>query len=157
MKRSATPEYRREYRRKYREKNCEKVRESALNYYRANKEKLNARRRELWALNRTQRNAKKKEWRAKQDQSRLKALAVAKTRRWRSIEKNHAASIATCRKYKEKHKERLRKWRQENEIAAANDNYVRHLLKLKKSDCVPVELIQAKREHIKLVRKLKTA
>ena len=156
MKRSASPEYRREYRRKWCEANREKAREYARNYYRSNKEKLNARTRELWALNRNQRNAKKKEWRAKQDQSWLKALDIAKSRRWRSNEKNHAASIATCRKYKEKHKERIKQWRQENEIAAANDNYVRRLLKLKKSDCVPVELIQAKREHIKLVRKLKT-
>ena len=155
MKPSASPEYKREYSRKWREANRQQAREYALNYYRSNKEKLNARSRELWALNRDQRNAQKREWRAKQDQSWLKALDIAKSRRWRSSEKNHAASIATCRKYKEQHRERLRKWRQENEIIAASDNYVRHLLKFKKSDGVPAELIKAKREHLKLTRKLK--
>lgn len=156
MKPSSSPEYKREYSRKWREANREKAREYARNYYRANREKMQARSRELWALNRDQRNAQKREWRSKQDQARLKALDIAKSRRWRSNEKNHAASIAFCRKYKEQHKERLRKWRQENEIVAASDNYVRHLLKFKKSDGVPVELIKAKREHLKLTRKLKS-
>lgn len=156
MKPSASPEYRREYRRKYCEANREKVRELARNYYRANKEKLCAYARERWALDPDKYNAKKKEQRSKQDQERLKALNREKSRRWRSKPENHAVSIAFCRKYKEQHKERLRQFRKENHIDAASDNYVRHLLGFKKPDHVSADLIELKREHLKLTRKLKT-
>lgn len=156
MKPSASPECRREHARKYREANREKVREYARNYYRANKEKLCAYYRERWALDPDKYNTKKNEWRSKQDQKRLKALGVARSLRWRSKPENREAHVARCRKYKEQHKERLRQFRKENVIDAANDNYVRHLLGFKKTDHVPASLIEFKREHLKLTRKLKT-
>lgn len=155
VKPSASPEYKREYSRKWREANREKAREYARNYYRSNKEKLCAYYRERWQRNPEKHNAKKNEWRAKQDQERLKELQRERQNRYRSKAENREADIIRSREYKEQHKERIRKWRQENEIVAANDNYVRHLLKFKKSDGVPVELIKAKREHLKLTRKLK--
>lgn len=156
MKPSASLEYKREYARKYREANREKMREYALNYYRANREKLRAQSRELWRLNPEKYNAKKNEWRAKQDPERLKEFQRENQRRYRSKPGNRQADITRCKDYKERNKEALREWRRENLIIGANDTYIRHLLGFKKSDNVPSELIKAKREHLKLTRKLKS-
>ena len=135
-----TPEYKREY---------------ARNYYRANKEKIRARTRELERANPQKYSARKKEWVAKQDPERIKKLNAEKSKRHRAKPEKRESLLATARKYKESNKDALKKKYIEREVEPANDNYVKHLLGYKKSDEIPGYLIDIKREHIKLRRALK--
>ncbi len=151
-----TQEQKREYASKYREANRDKIREYACNYYRANREKICARTREIERENKDRFKARKKEWMEKQDPERIKALNREKARRYRTSPTNHDTCLARCREYKKRHKDALRERRRENEILPANDNYIRNLLRIKKRDNVPQALIQAKREHLRLTRKLKS-
>jgi hypothetical protein len=153
MKRSASLEQKREYAIKYREANRDKIREYARNYYRANREKICARTREIERENKDRFKARKKEWMAKQDPERLKALVRERMRRHRNADLE--ASREYLRQYRANNKERLRDRRHKSLIVAANDVYIRHLLGFKKSHNIPAELIEAKREHLKLTRTLK--
>ncbi len=151
-----TQEQKRESARRYREANREKIREYARNYYRANREELNAQRRQIERAENEKFKARRKAWMEKQDPERIKALNREKARRYRTSPTNHDTCLARCREYKKRHKDALRERRRENEILPANDNYIRHLLRIKKRDNVPQALIQAKREHLRLTRKLKS-
>lgn len=154
--------------RAYKAAHREELRLKALAYYQRTKdtkrEYRNAMSKARYHRNLEHKRAKRREWWAGlSEEAKAKRQAQTVARYWSDVEKyreknraayyrHHARRLADAKRYVARHRAEVYakdRARSKRDVIALKDWYVRMLLKIK--DC-PVELIEAKRELIKLRR-----
>jgi hypothetical protein len=139
---------------KYREENKEKRKESCKKYYNLHKEKIAIKSKEYYSKNPEKR---KLAWKKYQKENREAIWEKKKNKYYSNLEKNRKIRRVNAKKYYEKNKNIIID-KKRQDVVKLNDHYIISCLTQRsglRTKDIPQELILAKREHIKLKRKIK--